>query len=765
VDKFLNPDEFNIDNVFKGKYNIPIYQRPYSWGKDEVNQLLKDIESLYEVYKKMNIGEVQVNNEELLLFAGTLFIKTERNVKNTYIEYDIVDGQQRITTFTLIMMVILNHLYSLNAEDEVVTDIENYLWKKVDRKREKTHRVLTLGNIDKNVMVDLFDSLFAKNDIVSFAESKLSENIDDVEKNLLTNMLIISEYFSKFESEEEYYNYFEYIKYNIRFISIEVHTNLVKLFSIFESINSKGKPLEDIDLIKSYIFQNINESDYDEYLTKWGKLIAQTNDNLMDYLIIYIRANISYYRNSIKLLNFKALVENGFTEYYHSVDVRDTMIHFIDDMLDNVKYYKMLSNLSLLENAGLSKKTLVFFMMNSIAEYNHTKAFYFKLLAMRDKNKLPEEVVEKLIEYAFKFILTFQSVSSRESKQTLSVFIDVQNEIYKEIGSYDDKIDMSSKSFDSIIYIFNKRISDNAINDETLRNNIKNTITYRRNKKVVKVILSYLEYQAADGRVDFTKLYWLLKLGKDIHIDHILPLNPKERDTNFKYYVEDDSVVLKSGQDFILNVMSSKIGKDDFYDEFLHVIGNLRIEWANDNIKKSNHLVVLKEYDESFNTSSQISTRTSSLIKQIIGSKLLLSTNVIGDVKNRSNFEELHVIQEFDGNYAYQNYKPVSFEFLGENYILERYNYTQLMSKVLDVLYDIETEKFNEIANNKYCPMTSDRIYISTEKSDIREPYTLANGIYVEQNLASAYIIKFIYILVKEIGLNFDDLRISLKEK
>lgn len=656
-------------------------------------------------------------------------------------------------------------MYLSKSDDDIVTEIENYLWKKVDRRREKTHRVLTLGNIDSNLMKELFDKLFAKNDIIAFSKSKIGEEIDAVEKNLLDNLLVIDDYLKNFSTDDEFYDYFEYIKYNIRFIAIEVHTNLVKLFRIFESINSKGKPLEDIDLIKSYIFQNIDELDYDEYLNKWGKLIAQTNDNLMEYLIVYIRANISYYRNSIKLFNFKSLVENSFAQYYHSTNIRNTMIRFIDDMLDNVKYYNMLSNVNMLESAGISKKAIVFFMMNNIAEYNHTKAFYFKLLSMKDKNKMSDEVFEKLVEYAFKFILTFQSVSSRESKQTLGAFVDVQNEIYKEINSFDDKKDLSDKSFDNIIYIFNKRIVDNSINDETLRNNIKNAVTYRRNKKVVKVILSYLEYQAPDGKVDYSKLFWLLKVGKDIHIDHILPLSPNKNDSNFKYYVEDDSVVLKEGQDFILNTSSNKVGKDDFYDEFLHVIGNLRLEWANENIKKSNHFVAIKEFDYTFNTSSQISTRTSSLIKQIVNSQLLLSTNTIGEIKKHNHFEEIYKIQEYNSTFGYQMYKPVSFEFLGENYILERYNYTQLLVKVLDVLYDIETEMFKEIAKRKYCPMSSDRIYVSTEKNDIREPYTLARDIYVEQNLSSTYIIKFIYILVKEIGLNYDNLKISLKAK
>ena len=47
MDKFLNPEEFNIDNIFKGKYNIPIYQHPYSLVKDEVIQLLEDIDKVY----------------------------------------------------------------------------------------------------------------------------------------------------------------------------------------------------------------------------------------------------------------------------------------------------------------------------------------------------------------------------------------------------------------------------------------------------------------------------------------------------------------------------------------------------------------------------------------------------------------------------------------------------------------------------------------------------------------------------------------------
>ena len=385
MDQFLAPEEWNIDNLFKGKYIIPIYQRPYSWGESEVKQLLKDIYSSYQLFIASQNGDTSVKNEEMLLFTGTLFIKTNRNVKNEYTEYDIVDGQQRTTTLTLVLMILLNILTKIDSDDDAVKEIKNYLWKKVDRKNNKDARVLTLGNIDQPIMIELFDNLFSGKDIVQFANNKLEEKLNDVEENLLKNVVYIANYFDQFEDENEYYNYFDYIKNNVRFIAIKVQTNLVKLFSIFESINSKGKPLEDIDLIKSYIFQNIEESDYDEYLTKWGNLITETNDNLMDYLIVYVRANVSYYRNSIKLHNFKSLVENNFAEYYSTDTAQKTLLAFIDDMSKNVKYYKMISDINALESEGLSKKALSIFGMNNVADYNHTKALYFKLLDIRSR--------------------------------------------------------------------------------------------------------------------------------------------------------------------------------------------------------------------------------------------------------------------------------------------------------------------------------------------------------------------------------------------
>lgn len=760
MEKFLTPEEFNIDDLFKGKYIIPIYQRPYSWGEHEVKQLLTDIDKTHDIF----INSSQSDDDDSLLFIGTLFIKADKNVKNTYTEYDIVDGQQRITTLALLFMVILNRLYKIQSEDEIVKDIENYLWKKIDRKRDKSLRFLTLGNIDKNIMNNLFDKLFNKEDIIEFSNKKLTENIEIIEKNLLSNLILINNHLLNLD-ENKLYDYVDYIKYNIRIIAIKVHTKLPKLFNIFESINSKGKPLEDIDLIKSYVFQNIDPINYDEYLNKWGNLIISTNDNIMDYFTVYVRANIYYYRNSIKLDNFKSLVENNFSYYFNTNSTEDTLLHLIDDLIDNVKYYNMLTNTDLLESINISKKSIIYFMMNNSIEYIHTKALFFKLLTLKVNNNLSDTTFDNIIEKAFKFILTFQSICNRESKNTLNVFIDVQNELYKIIDTYNNRKDLSSKDLKNLEYIFYKKIKEEMINNETLRARIKNAITYIRNKKVTKNILSYLVYSDNNGDIDYLKLYWLLKFGKDIHIDHILPLNPSKTDNNFSYYVQDNTIVLKDSQDFVVNSATSQITKEEFYETFLHVLGNLRLEWSNDNIKKSNKLINLEIFNEKFNTNTQISKRTSLLIKRLLDSNLLLSTNSMPEISTENLYSSTISIENNNTNIEYKDYEPISVQVLGEQYILEQHKYAHLLIKIMEIFYDIEKETFKEIAIQKYRPTTSNRAYISNTQEDLRRIYKLDDNVFIETNLSSEYIIDFIFKLSRKLGFNNGEIKIKLNKK
>ncbi len=754
MEKFLQPEEFNLDDIFKGKYEIPVYQRPYSWGEQQVKQLLSDINEAFDSFCKDG-GE---NADDSVLFTGTIFIKTEANIRNEYTEYTVVDGQQRITTLTLLLMSVLNRLYVTDSEDDVVGEIRNYLWKKEERKNNKEKRILTLGNIDKQILEDLFDELYAKNDIVKYAKERKDITDNQIEKNLLSNFLDINDQIMKLKDEDLFLKYIDFIKYNIKVISIKINTNMVKLFTIFESINSKGKPLEDIDLIKSYIFQNLKESDYDEYLRKWGGLIEKTNDKLNDYFTVYIRANVSYYKTAIKLDNFKTLAENQLKKYYEKENLDEVLKDFINDMVKKVKYYIMLSDSIALENAGVSQKSIAIFRMNRLAKYNHTEPLYFKLLSLRNSG-LDDDTFDFLVEYAFRFILTFQTISSRESKNTIKVFSDVQNEIYKS-----ENID--KHTVDNIKHIFNKMIYDNAISNENLRDSIRNTMTYRKNKDVVKFLLAYLLEMNAEMKVDYLKVNAILKLGQDIHVDHILPQSPNEKDKNFKYYVLDDFVILKPGQDFTPDSSQERIPKEDFYNNYLHKFGNLRLEWASDNIRKSNHLIKLEEFDDIFNCNACAVQREKELIDKLIDSKLLISTDNY-DFQPGSIKAKRTIIADI-GNYEeieYHKFYPVSFALFDDETNLSKYTYQQLHLDIFDTLYLLERERLAELAKNRLFVTSGKSPYMSYDREEIRDPYALGNEVFIEKNISPLYMLKFYFRVLDEMGLEPEDLKITLEER
>ncbi len=95
----MKPDKKNLKNILVAEddayYQIPIYQRPYQWGKEQCEELLND---LFENYK---------DHGEDDYFCGSLVLIVINTDSETNAEtYDIVDGQQRLSTFILLAKVL-----------------------------------------------------------------------------------------------------------------------------------------------------------------------------------------------------------------------------------------------------------------------------------------------------------------------------------------------------------------------------------------------------------------------------------------------------------------------------------------------------------------------------------------------------------------------------------------------------------------------------------------------------------------------------------
>ena len=269
-------------------FEIPVYQRPYSWDTNNVDILLKDILSAFnerDIVKSYYTGNVIIRENDTAI---------DGNIK----PYDIIDGQQRITTFTLILL----SLYSLfsticsNQNDPLIYEVKKLLWQhKNTRYPEKDFPSLKLNSIEKVAFAELYDYAFDNpNQLYDYAANYTCKS--DYEKRVIENFKTIYDFIRTYvcQTENTLLDFGLYVIENINFINIECTDGVNKVFSIFESINSKGKPLEEIDKIKCYIFSELDENSYKSCLKQWGDLIIQTKDNLYEYLMIYTRAYIKY---------------------------------------------------------------------------------------------------------------------------------------------------------------------------------------------------------------------------------------------------------------------------------------------------------------------------------------------------------------------------------------------------------------------------------------------------------------------------------------
>ncbi|ERM21203.1 DUF262 and DUF1524 domain-containing protein [Helicobacter pylori] len=211
--------EENQNNQFV----IPIYQRVYSWEKEQCEQLWDDIIKIG--------GNDQMNGH----FIGSILYVLDGNTHSSPLL--IIDGQQRLTTITLLFIALRDHL---NDEDEFLKKfsrqkIRNRYLINSDEKGDKKFRLI-LSESDRDTLLSLIDKDRRK---PSEPSLKIVENFKLFEKWINENTDKLETIFKGLE------------KLMIVWIALKKEKDDPQL--IFESMNSKGIELTQTDLIRNYI--------------------------------------------------------------------------------------------------------------------------------------------------------------------------------------------------------------------------------------------------------------------------------------------------------------------------------------------------------------------------------------------------------------------------------------------------------------------------------------------------------------------------------
>ncbi|MCI8364611.1 MAG: DUF262 domain-containing protein [Eubacterium sp.] len=604
--KILEPHMWNLENLFKAIYYVPVYQRPYSWDKEQVEVLLKDI---YEAYKS--------DEREDGYYTGNIIIYDKNDkVNGTILKYDIIDGQQRITTFSLILLAVYSIARNagIPETDLTVNAVKSSLWKIVNREYKKELCVVSLNSIEKKCFSDLFNAGYDNPEkLLDYCGRYQCASKFD--QRIISNFVFICQSLRENVTDTnktEILDYADFILQYVQFIAIEANCKENKVFSMFESINSKGKKLEQIDLIKTYIFSKLDEASYAVYLDKWGELITKTNDNLYDYLYNFIKAFLCFYRQSITIENFKTISIRDLFPYYKVHSENEAFKRLLDDMYEKVEFYNMLSSTEKAYSLVKNNKFRFFFKVFVDVSYKHPKALFLRTLIEYKKGKLSKEDVIDIVSETISFMIKFLTVSSRDSKDAITMFSGIMAEIYSN----------NKVVKDSVVNALAAEYLKQGITTEKLKDDINSLDAYEQNRKITIALLSLYDSTSINNNkavVSYDQAYTLLASFTDsFSLDHLLVQTPKADSTQYKYFKDEDKdvLVLKDGHDFPDHIVIDGMDYDTFMQNILNRIGNLRIYYRDKNSRRQNTAISLKEYPH-FNSYGDIQKRSDDLANKL----------------------------------------------------------------------------------------------------------------------------------------------------
>lgn len=454
------------------KFIIPKFQRDYSWDSEQWDDLWADIETML--------------NEGTDHYMGYLVLQTS-NTKSTI----IIDGQQRFTTITLIILSAIKSIQKLANKGLEVDD---------NKKRIETLMSTYIGNIDPisleydNILIlNRNNNAYYKDYIVKLGDLKL-RNTSYTEKLMKKCFEWFEQKINgKYSTGREYAQFIETIVENLYFTIIKVNDEM-NAFRVFETLNARGVQLSSADLFKNYLFSLVdNTSEHPERVNiledKWTKLTTNVRaEKLPDF--------IRYYWNS---KNKTVRSNDLFKVLRNNIKEDRSVFELINDMLAYSDIYMALKN----ESDDLwNERDKVQEYVSLLNIFNLKQPISMLMAAYK---YLSNEDFERVLCDAIVVSFRYNVICGKNPNDIEKVFNDIAIKISNN-NTYD-------KNLLSKIYVNDNEFTVSFINKVFPEN--------ARNNKIIKYILG--KYERFKGGLRDVSIVSELDT-----IEHIYPQHPNE---------------------------------------------------------------------------------------------------------------------------------------------------------------------------------------------------------------------------------------------
>lgn len=688
------------------RLNIPVYQRNYSWGEKDCKRLFSDITSLIE--------DTSVSNNENDYFLGCI-VSVKQGKGTRY----IIDGQQRLTSVTLLCLAIYHIVIhgDKQVEDEHLASnlFTNYLAKDSSLCQNYMNEIKLHLNPDDQ---EALEALFLDNG-KQLPQSRVTANYNYFRKLVLKSNYGIQQIIDAIE--------------NVVVVDILLE-QYEEPQRVFESLNSTGVGLTESDKIRNYILMDLPGERQDAlYKSYWREIetccnLTNTENAISDFFSTFLTL-----KNNLRPA--KNQVYSIFQKTFSKTEVQNE--EFLKELLACARRYSYL--LAPFHQPLDSVIDKCVYRINYIKR-TIVRPFFLEVLRLYECKQLSLDDTRQVFLLTETYLVR-KAVCHNETNALNKVF----TLLYREVINIDKTANQFLDKVTNNLLSRKQGSGTEFPTDEEFTQAFSQSQTYTDLKNYKEYLLERLECYDHPESIDvYTKLN-----DKEISVEHIMPQKLNEAWRN-------------------------ELGPDanDIWNNWIHRIANLTFSAYNNSMSNSPFRIKKdKGYSESgFHLNKYIASCSKWTLKELEARNIILTEKAlqIWSRPKNSYTPPTKSYQECTLKdapfYDMKGLHPVRFKYEGTEYSVN--NWKKLTVGVIRLLYGINPSLIDQILKTSE-PRLSSSFQPTKEKKAGKEPEEIAPGIYFNIcNCPSAKDkITFLHRLFEYYSIDKDKLIFSLSER
>lgn len=479
------------DIIGNGKiYQVPAFQRDYSWKEDQWEDLWNDVLSIVD------------NNS--IHYMGSIVLQSKRDKK-----YTVIDGQQRLATLSLIVLAVIQNIQQL-IDKNIDSDANKERIKLLSSKflGDKDPASLTYSS---KLSLNENNNGFYQSHLMVFRQPINERTLRDSDKllwksyNFFRNKIAV--HFRDNPNGESLAGFLnKFVAEKLTFIQIIVEDE-VSAYTVFETLNSRGVDLTVTDLLKNYLFSIATSVDLIHVKEKWARIVDTVG---LDTFPAFLR---HYWISQKKLIRQEYL----FRAVKEIIRSSPEVIILLDDLERNAEVYNALTNAS--DPFWIGQKE----QKKRVRELELFKERQALPLLLAAYNKLDDKEFTKVLKIVSVITFRYTVVSGLSTNP--------KEQVYGQAAIKVSRGDCVNS------FSIAQELKNLYVNDTDFKNDFStlSISTKGKNRKLVRYVLFELENQLSQTDIDYE--------DSPATIEHILPENANEDWLdNFPFSVQENYI-------------------------------------------------------------------------------------------------------------------------------------------------------------------------------------------------------------------------------